>query len=244
MKIIGVIPARYKSSRFEGKPLANINGKPMIWWVYNQAIKVKEFDEVYVATDDGRIENKCKELGINVVMTSSKHQTGTDRLGEVATKIEADVYVNIQGDEPTIQPETIKKAIEPFYTNKEEVFVTNMMTKIKKQYEIIDSTIPKVVVNHEGCGVFLSRSPIPYPKSNDTDYYKQVCVYGFTPRALEFYCNSRRGKIESIEDIEILRFIEAGYKVKYIETEEDTISVDTRKDLERAIEYLKKNPNK
>lgn len=244
MKIIGIIPARYKSSRFEGKPLADINGKPMIWWVYNQAKKVKEFDAVYVATDDDRIERKCKELDIDVVMTSSEHPTGTDRLGEVALKIDADVYVNIQGDEPTIKPETIKKAIEPFYTNKEEIFITNMMTKIKKQYEIIDSTVPKVVVNHDGCAVFLSRSPIPYPKGNDTEYYKQVCVYGFTPKALEFYCNSKRGKIESIEDIEILRFIEAGYKVQYIETDEDTIAVDTPKDLERAIKYLQKNINK
>ena len=111
MKIIGVIPSRYQSSRFPGKPLAEICGKPMIYWVYQQVMKVKEFDEVYVATDDSRIEEACKKYDMNVIMTSDKHQTGTDRLGEVAEKIEADFYVNIQGDEPMIEPETIQKVI-------------------------------------------------------------------------------------------------------------------------------------
>lgn len=244
MRILGVIPARYKSSRFEGKPLANIHGKPMIWWVYNQAIKVDEFESVYVATDDERIEKECINLGINVIMTSDKHPTGTDRIGEVAKKIDADVYVNIQGDEPTIDPETIKKAIQPFYDNKEEIFITNMMTEIKKSYEIIDNTVPKVVVNNQGQGIFLSRAPIPYPKGNDATYYKQVCVYGFTPKALEFYCNTERGKIESIEDIEILRFIESGHKVKFIETDQDTIAVDTKQDLDRVIKFMDQNINR
>ena len=196
MKIVGIIPARYKSSRFQGKPLADICGKPMIWWVYQQAKKSKFLQEVYVATDDIRIKEICDELNINVIMTSNNHKTGTDRVGEVATKIKADVYVNIQGDEPLIDPKSIDLAIEPFYNNKEEIFITNGMTEIKKHYEIIDNTVPKVVVNKDRNGVFLSRLPIPYPKGKDTKYYKQVCVYGFTPKALEFYCNSERGKIE------------------------------------------------
>lgn len=239
MKVIGIIPARYKSSRFEGKPLADIHGKPMVWWVYQQAMKVKELEEVYVATDDDRIEKVCKDLNMNVVMTDSEHPTGTDRVGEVARKIKADVYVNIQGDEPIINPESIAKAIEPFYGNSKEIFITNMMTEIKKTYEIVDNTVPKVVVNNDGYGVFLSRLPIPYPKGRDTKYYKQVCVYGFTPKALEFYCNSERGAIESVEDIEVLRFIEAGYKVKFLETDHDTIAVDTKEDLERVKRFIK-----
>lgn len=113
------------------------------------------------------------------------------------------------------------------------------MTEIRKHYEIIDNTVPKVVVNKEGDGVFLSRLPIPYPKGKDTKYYKQVCVYGFTPKALEFYCNSERGKIEEIEDIEILRFIEQGHKVRFIEVDNDTIAVDTKEDLKRVIEFMK-----
>lgn len=242
MKILGVIPARYKSSRFEGKPLADICGKPMIWWVYQQAIKAKELSEVYVATDDLQIFKTCEELGLRVIMTSETHSTGTDRVGEVATKIKADVYVNIQGDEPLIHPETISEAIEPFANNKEDIFVTNMMTKIQKSYEIIDNTVPKVVVNSSGRGIYLSRLPIPYPKGDAAPYYKQVCVYGFTPEALHFYSNTPRGSVERAEDIEILRFIENGYTVQFLETMHDTIAVDTKSDLERVRKIINSRP--
>jgi 3-deoxy-D-manno-octulosonate cytidylyltransferase len=234
MKIIGVIPARYKSSRFPGKPLADICGKPMIWWVYSQAVKVEDFNEVYVATDDTTIEKKCLELGLKVIMTSESHKTGTDRVGEVAEKITADLYVNIQGDEPLIESETIKKAIDPFYFE-EEISVTNLMSKIRRQDELLDITVPKVVVNAKREAIFMSRLPIPYPKGDvEVNYYKQVCVYGFTPESLNFYCKSDRGAIERVEDIEILRFIESGYKVKMIEVSQDTIGVDTEKDLENV----------
>lgn len=239
MKIIGVIPARYKSSRFEGKPLADICGKPMIWWVYQQAIKVKEFEAVYVATEDERIKVACEKLGVNVIMTSDEHKTGTDRIGEVARKINADLYVNIQGDEPMIEPETIIEAIKPFYDNK-ELQVSNLMTVIKDPVDVVNFTVPKVITNKDGIGIYLTRSAAPYPKGSiDYSYYKQVCVYGFTPEALEFYCNSPRGKVESIEDIEILRFIESGYKVQFIEVDSDTVAVDTPNDLEKVRRIMK-----
>ncbi|MGN1467421.1 MAG: 3-deoxy-manno-octulosonate cytidylyltransferase [Ruminococcus sp.] len=241
MKIIGVIPARYKSSRFPGKPLADICGKPMIWWVYNQAKKVKDFDEVYVATDDALIEKTCKENNINVIMTSEEHKTGTDRIGEVARKIPADLYVNIQGDEPLIEPETIVQAIKPFYDNP-DLQITNLMTKINDPVDVINFTVPKVITNAENIGVYLTRSTAPYPKGRlDYSYYKQVCVYGFKPEALDFYCKSPRGKIESIEDIEILRFIENGYRVQYIEVNSNTIAVDTQNDLAKVNKYIKDN---
>ncbi len=240
MKIVGVIPARYGSGRFEGKPLADICGKPMVWWVYQQAIKVKDFDCVYVATDDEHIEKVCNDLNVNVIMTSSKHKTGTDRIGEVAQKIKADLYVNIQGDEPLIEPETIEKAIIPFKQNK-DIKVSNLMTKIKNPVDVVNFTIPKVITNKDNIGIYLTRSTAPYPKNSlDFSYYKQVCVYGFTPEALEFFCNSERGKIEQIEDIEILRFIEAGYKVQFIEVESDTVAVDTQKDLSKVIDIVKR----
>lgn len=243
MKIIGVIPARYKSSRFPGKPLADIHGRPMVWWVYNQAFKVKEFNEIYVATDDKRIENKCMELDINVVITSDRHPTGTDRVGEVARKIKADLYINIQGDEPLIEPDTIKKAIEPF-KNSPNISVTNLMTKIRRYEELLDITVPKVVVNENSEAVFLSRLPIPYPKGNSkVTFYKQVCVYGFTPESLGFYCNNERGAVERIEDIELLRFIEGGFKVKIVEVSQDTIGVDNEKDLEMVRSIIGKRIN-
>ena len=234
MKILGIIPARYKSTRFEGKPLADICGKPMIWWVYNQAIKVKEFYAVYVATDDEKIKAACEENNINVIMTSDTHKTGTDRIGEVARKIPADLYVNIQGDEPMIEQETIVQAIKPFFTNP-DLQVSNLMTKINDPVDVVNFTVPKVITNADNIGIYLTRSTAPYPKGSiNYSYYKQVCVYGFTPEALQFYCDSPRGKIESIEDIEILRFIESGYRVQYVEVDSDTVAVDTPNDLEKV----------
>lgn len=242
MKIIGVIPARYKSSRFPGKPLADICGKPMIWWVYQQCLKVEDFDSIYVATDDKQIFEECEKLNISVLMTSDKHPTGTDRIGEVARKISADLIVNIQGDEPLLEPETIRAAIKPFYDD-ENLQITNLMTKIKDPVDVVNFTVPKVITNKDGVGVYLTRSTAPYPKGCiGYDYYKQVCVYGFKPEALAFYCEYGekfgKARIESIEDIEILRFIENGYKVQYIEVDSDTVAVDTPNDLEKVRRIL------
>jgi 3-deoxy-manno-octulosonate cytidylyltransferase (CMP-KDO synthetase) len=247
MKIIAVIPARYQSSRFEGKPLAEICGKLMIQRVYERACQVKEFSEVYVATDDARIFNACEERGVKVIMTSTSHRTGTDRIGEVASKIPADLYVNIQGDEPLIEPETIRKAIIPFIENPDtDIQVTNLMTEIHDPVDLINFTVPKVIASGDGRGVYLTRSAAPFPKGNiDVKYYKQVCVYGFTPAALQFYCDYGKkygkAKIEAIEDIEILRFIENGFRVQYIEVDSETIAVDTPNDLKRVIRYIQDN---
>lgn len=244
MKVIGVIPARYQSSRFPGKPLADICGKPMIWWVYQQCKKAKYLDEVYVATDSNEIEEKCKELEINVILTSESHKTGTDRVGEIAEKIKADIIVNIQGDEPLLEPSTIDAAIIPFFNNP-SLQITNLMTKITNPVDVVNCTVPKVITNKEGVGIFLTRAMAPYPKGGiQYDFYKQVCVYGFKPEALRFFCEYGRkygkAKIESIEDIEILRFIENGYKVQYIEVDSDTIAVDTKNDLEKVREIFAK----
>jgi len=240
MKVICVIPARYKSSRFPGKPLEDICGKPMIWWVYQQAEKVKRINEIYIATDDSRIEKVCHNLNMNVIITSDKHRTGTDRVGEVARKIKADLYVNVQGDEPLIQPETIEEAIRPFEKINNNIEVTNCMTEIKEMADLIDTTVPKVVVNKQNKAIFLSRLPIPYPKSRKgLKYYKQVCVYVFTPEALEKFCIlSEKGPAEEAEDIELLRFIENDINVVMVEVEQDTIGVDTPNDLEMARQVI------
>lgn len=241
MKIIGVIPARYKSSRFPGKPLADICGKPLIWWVYRQAAKVSDLSKVYVATDDRRIKDACDALDIPVVMTSGKHKTGTDRVGEVARKISADLYVNIQGDEPLLDPATIKAAIAPFTKGRRAAAVTNLMAEIRRPTEVLSSTVPKVVVNGRQEAVFLSRCPIPYPKNPDgAKYYKQVCVYGFTRDALRSFCSLPRGVAESAEDIELLRFIEHGIPVRMVEVYKDTVAVDTPSDLEIVRKILSK----
>lgn len=242
MKVVGVIPARYESTRFPGKPLADICGKPMVWWVYQQCKKVDDFDEVYVATDSQKIFDMCQSLDVSVIMTSDKHKTGTDRIGEVASKVAADLYVNIQGDEPLLEPKTIKAAIEPFYHDS-NLQITNLMTSIKDPVDVVNFTVPKVITNREGIGIYLTRAAAPYPKGSlEYHYYKQVCVYGFKPEALKFYCDYGmkygKAKIEAIEDIEILRFIENGYKVQYIEVESNSVAVDTPNDLEKVREIM------
>ena len=243
MNIIGVIPARYGSSRFPGKPLADICGKPMIWYVYRQCMKVSDFDAVYVATDDKRIFDVCESMDIRVLMTSCNHKTGTDRVGEVSERVLSDLIVNIQGDEPLLEPETIKAAIQPFYKDS-TLQVSNLMTKIKNPVDAVNFTIPKVITNKDGIGIYLTRATAPYPKGSISyDYYKQVCVYGFKPEALRFFCDygkkHGKAKVEAVEDIEILRFIENGYKVQYIEVDSDTVAVDTPNDLEKVREIVR-----
>ncbi len=239
MKIIGVIPSRYESSRFPGKPLAEICGKPMIYWVYNQVIKVKEFDEVYVATDDKRIEDACRQYGMKCIMTADTHQTGTDRLGEVAQKIEADFYVNIQGDEPMIEPETIKKVVD-YKAEHPETEVINTITPIKDEFEITLNTCVKVVTNDEDDGIYLSRSPIPYPKKGqDITYYKHLGLYGLSRKALLFFAEAKRTKLEQIEDIEMLRFIENHINIKFVTVNSSTIAVDRKEDIARVEAAMK-----
>lgn len=242
-KIIAVIPARYQSSRFPGKPLADINGKPMIWWVYENAKKVKYFQSVIIATDDDRIVKACEQYNMRYEMTSGKHSTGTDRVAEVADRIKASYYVNIQGDEPLLSRKTIEEALYPIF-NKENFDAINCMTEIKDYTDVINSTVPKVIVNVDNHAIFLSRSPIPYPKKNRSRFFKQVCVYVFTSDSIKKFSELPRGRIECIEDIEILRFIENRMTVRMVEVEETPIAVDTPSDLEivkRIISERDKN---
>lgn len=232
MKIVAIIPARYQSSRFPGKPLADLCGKPMIWWVYNQVKKVSEIDEVYVATDDDRIFSMCEKIGINSIMTDLHHETSTERVNEVAHKVGADLYVVVNGDEPLIDPEIIR-AIIPMNKIDTDFYVSNLMTEILHPSEVIDFTNIKVVTDKEGNALFMSRSPIPYPKAFiDYKYYKHVGVLIYSKSALEFFATTPKGYNEKIEDVNELRFIENGKKLKMVEVKAHSLSVDTPKDLE------------
>ena len=242
MKILGIIPARYKSSRFPGKPLADIHGKPMIAYVYENAMKVSQFDKVLIATDDERIASECNRRGMSFVMTSTEHETGTDRMAEVAEKHEADFYVNIQGDEPLVSPDTIESALQPIMSSI-NFDVINLMAEISDASDLVNSTIPKVVVNDRAEAIFFSRSPIPYPKSKRPKYYKQVCVYVFKRDALLRFASLARGAIEQSEDIEILRFLENRMIVKMVEVHEDSVAVDTAADLEIVKNILANRNN-
>lgn len=240
MNIMGVIPARYNSTRFPGKPLADICGKPMIWWVYNQAKKVEELNEVYVATDDIRIKEVCETLEINVVMTSADHKTHLDRLYEVSKVINADFYVNINGDEPLIESDAIK-AIIPQNVDPDSIYIANLMTTLTNPIEAVDFSKIKIATDIFGYGLYMARSPIPYPKGNrDFEFKKFVGVQCFTRSALEFCYNTDRGPLEAAEDIDEFRFLENGQKIKFMDTVATTISVDTRKDLEEVRKIIKK----
>lgn len=241
MKIIAVIPARYQSSRFPGKPLAIIGGKPMIWWVYQQVKKVKNLTDVIVATDDNRIAQECQNQNIKFIMTKSEHATSTERLNEVANKVDADLYICINGDEPLIDPNTIE-AIIPKNKPDNCPYVANIMTQIKSASEVIDFTNIKVVVNSENEALFMSRSPIPYPKASlDYQYYKHVGVLIYNKEALEYFSSTSKGYNESIEDINELRFIEHGIKIHMITIDAETLSVDTPKDLEKVRQIIQMN---
>ena len=197
MKIIGVIPARYKSSRFPGKPLVDICGKPMIWWVYQQAKKVPEFDEVYVATDDDRIEAACKEHDMKVIMTSDKHETGSDRVAEVATKVEGDLFVNIQGDEPVINPEMIQEVISIFFED-ETVTFGSLKKEITDPDEIKATSTVKVVTDQKGDAMYFSRSVIP---SNVKDgklarVFRHVGIYAYKRDFLEEFSKMSQTELE------------------------------------------------
>ena len=239
MKITAVIPARYQSSRFPGKPLAQICGRPMIWWVYEQAKKVKDFDEVLVATDSRKIYDVCVELGIRAAMTRDDHPTGTDRLGEIAASSDSDFFVNIQGDEPMIEPSVIQAVINCKRANP-EIEVINTMTALKAGQDVEEPSIVKAAASG-GNLLYLSRTPIPRSKKGEAVAYKRhLGLYGLSREALLFFAGTERGYLERIEDVEMLRFLENGYRVKIIEVESESIGVDRPEDLKEAEAAMKR----
>ena len=239
MKIIGVIPARYNSSRFEGKPLADICGKPMIWWVYQQAKKVKEFSVVFVATDDERIEKVCQDYGIEVLMTASTHKTGTDRVAEVARQVGGDLFVNIQGDEPLIEPKMIQQVIEIF--KDESVYFGTLKKEIKDRDAIQDMNTVKVVTDLKGDALYFSRSAIPSNIKNGkvTRTYKHIGIYAYKRDFLFKYTILPQTELEISESLEQLRAVEHGYKLRVHETEFETIGVDMPEHIAFVEDILK-----
>ena len=239
MKIICVIPARAESSRFFEKPLALICGKPMIQWVYTHCKSCEYFEEVYIATDSEKIKVACESFGARVVMTSSAHDTATERLYEVATRLPAALSVMVNGDEPLLTGEYIRQCI-PEHLDTDSLFVSNLMTDFNNPVEVVDSTNLKIVTATDNRCLFISRSPIPYPKGNmNYVYHKFVGVGAFTRKALDFYHNTPRGPIEKIEENDSFRFIENHVPIYYYNCHCKSLSVDTPKDIEGVEEYLK-----
>jgi 3-deoxy-manno-octulosonate cytidylyltransferase (CMP-KDO synthetase) len=239
MKIVGVIPTRYASSRFPGKPLADICGKPMIWWVYQQAKKVNTINDIIVATDDERIHKTVEGFGGRAIMTSKNHKNGSERLSEVAEHIVADIYVTIQGDEPLLEPETIEAVIEIILKD-DTVVCAALKTAFKNPIDVVNSTTPKVVCDNDGNALLFSRAPIPYPHAAlNYVFYKSLGTYAFRREVLLKYKLLPTGEIEKAEDIELLRLIENGIKVRLAISESHSVAVDTPKDLVKVTNILR-----
>ena len=240
MTTIAVIPARYQSTRLPGKPLADILGKPMIWWVYQEAKKCPKLADVVVACDDERIAAACREYGMNYLMTSPDHDTPTGRIWEVSTELDADLYLQVMGDEPLINaaafdlilPDTLPD--DPYYVS----VLTNVMGH---PADVVDFSNQKVVTNARREILMISRSPIPYPKGTlDFEYEKVTGIQLYSKQALAFYHETPKSLLEKAEENDMMRFIENGHTVHAIVSPYKTVSVDTAKDLALVCEILQK----
>lgn len=236
MRIVVLIPARYASSRYPGKPLVKLLGKPMILWVLELACKAVNKNNVFVATDDDRIADVVKSAGYGVVMTSNTCLTGTDRLAEAATKIDADIFINVQGDEPLASPEDILKIAD--YKMQHMDVVVNGFSFVSDTEDPNSINIPKVITTEDNKLVYMSRAALPAFKDDKNapqHYKKQVCIYAFTRNELKQFADfGRKSELEASEDIEILRFLELGTNIHMIETQPGSLAVDTPEDVARV----------
>jgi 3-deoxy-manno-octulosonate cytidylyltransferase (CMP-KDO synthetase) len=245
MRIIGIIPARFASTRFPGKPLVDIGGKSMIQRVYEQAKKSGSVADVIVATDDARIEEHVKQFGGRVVMTSEAHQSGTDRCFEAIQKFDAsaDIVINIQGDEPFIQPEQIDMIASCF--DSEQVKIATLVKKITSYEELTNVNIPKVVLNTFGDAIYFSRQTIPYIRGKEKEqwldchtFYKHIGIYAYTTKALAEITKLQQSALELSEGLEQLRWIENGYNIRTKITDLENVAVDVPDDLKKLINFL------
>jgi 3-deoxy-manno-octulosonate cytidylyltransferase (CMP-KDO synthetase) len=253
MKITAVIPARYGSTRFEGKPLTDILGKPMIQHVYEGVSQSKLIDEIIVATDDQRILEVVQSFGGRAVMTSPDHTTGSDRVAEVARKLKSEIIVNVQGDEPLIKGSIIDKAIRPLLTDK-TISISTLMTRIDEVKDWLNPHIVKVVIDQKNFALYFSRSPIPFPRDLHLErlesnpfgtkrplpkrVFKHIGVYVYPRNFLLKFSKMKPTPLEKLEKLEQLRALENGYRIKLTAVDYEPICVDTPDDLEKVVELL------
>lgn len=246
--IVAVIPARYGSTRFPGKALAMIKGRPMIQWVYERTAKAASLDRVLVATDDQRIADAVLAFGGECVMTSSAHSTGTDRIAEVAASLDCDLIVNVQGDEPLIEPAMIDDAVAPLRHDPGIVMGT-LCGRIDIAEEAFDPNIVKVVLDRDGFALYFSRAPIPWDRDRWSGldvgarplhdrFYKHIGLYVYRRAFLLNYAALGPTPLESIEKLEQLRALETGHRIKVVETSHRSIGVDTPHDLQKILDRV------
>lgn len=243
MKILIVIPARFKSSRFPGKPLKKILNKELILWVLETCHKLQNKKiEVVVATESYKIFNFIKRKGMNAIMTSKNCLTGTDRVAEVSKKIKAKLYLNVQGDEPLINVKDIKKIINAKISHPDKIICG--FTNVKRDENVENKNIPKIIMNKKNELIYISRAVIPSSKNGkirEKTFFKQVCIYAFNQLELKKFYSKNKTPLEKEEDIEIIRFLEKGFKVKMIKLNSNNLAVDTIKDIKKIEKFLKRN---
>jgi len=237
VRILAVIPARYGSSRLPGKPLLEIGGRPMVRWVYEAASRAPSVERVVVATDDERVAQAVAGFGGEAMMTSPAHPSGTDRVAEVARRIGAEIVVNVQGDEPLLDPHVVEQLLAPLLAEA-AVVMSTLCTRLRDEGEWRDPNVVKVVRAANGDALYFSRAPIPHPREATPlaacPVYKHLGLYGYRANFLERITALPPSPLERIERLEQLRVLEAGYRIRVVETAHDTIGVDTPDDLERV----------
>lgn len=245
MTILGVIPARYGSTRFPGKPLANLRGRPMIQHVYERVRRARCLTDLVVATDDERIVEAVRRFGGQAVMTSAAHVSGTDRVAEVARARNDDIVVNIQGDEPLITPEAVEAAVRPL-TDDPSALMTTLAHRIDRLEHLLNPHMGKVVIDRHGAALYFSRSPVPYPPDGGKDpailetiaHYNTVGLYAYRRDFLLTFADLAPTPLERAERLEQLRALEHGYRITVVETDYAPLGVDVPEDLERAEALL------
>ena len=244
MKKVIVIPARLDSSRLPKKVLLDLKGKTVLQRVYEQCLKVKNIDEVYIATDSFEIKEVCKTFTNQVIITKSTHQSGTDRIGEAISSIDCDIVINVQGDEPFIEPSLIEALVNSFSNS--DISMSSAMSKINNVKDLQNSNVVKVVVDRQNNALFFSRSMLPFPRdvkeisfSNEVlekyQFFRHIGIYGYRKEFLLHYVNMEQSSLEKIEKLEQLRALENGFKIKMIETDSSLLGIDTREDYEEAL---------
>jgi 3-deoxy-manno-octulosonate cytidylyltransferase (CMP-KDO synthetase) len=244
MKIIAVIPARMGSSRFPGKPLAPLLGRPMIEHVYRRTSLCRALSDVFVATCDQEIFESVKAFGGKAIMTSASHERASDRVAEAAVDLNCDVVVMVQGDEPMTHPQMIDESLTPFLGGEEHVACVNLTAKITSQAEFEDRNTIKVVMDENGFALYMSREPIPTRQIQDFEKipaFKQVCIIPFAAKALQKFSRLEPTPLEVAESVDMMRFIEHGHKVKMVETTFSTHAVDHPPDLELVAGLLRED---
>ena len=240
MAVVAIIPIRYASTRFPGKPLALIGGKPMIQHVYENTCKTPGLSRVIVATDDARIVKTVGDFGGEVVLTSKKHASGTDRVAEVARKLKAEWVINVQGDLPFVRPQTILNSLRPL-TRDRSIPMGTARTPIFQEEEWLNPNVVKVVTDARGFALYFSRAPIPHTRraANGIWGYRHVGVYVYRREFLLKFSRMRPTLLERTEGLEQLRALSNGYRIRVADVDEPSVEVDTPEDLERAEAYLK-----